>query len=199
LNSVCPWGIKIVRFLISGGSRGSPNSGFRSGPAARSRSPLVLAPTLFRGAAPAPPVVNASRGPGDPGYFSTRQGAEGDGRVSAVLRYLLFAMVSGFLLLRLRSVLGRRTVKRSAARTVWCGRTRPRLRRGRLVIEPSPPPLFTTNTSRRRCGRGRIEPDTTRRLYFDPLSTPLGPRTAFEMTLLAFANADNAGLRPLLE
>jgi predicted lipid-binding transport protein (Tim44 family) len=116
---------------------------------------------------------------------------------------ILFAMVAGFLILRLRSVLGRRT-----------GNERP----------PSPDPF-----ARRRIGRPKTDdkvvqlPDqTTRRAgeaeaaaQGDPLSAALtqiqiadpsfripdflkGATAAFEMIVGAYARGDAAALRPLL-
>src|SRR5690242_12190100 len=56
---------------------------------------------------------------------------------------ILFAMVAGFLVLRLRSVLGRRTGN-ERRRELFVRRTRPAPEKGPALIEPSPGAVATT-------------------------------------------------------
>jgi predicted lipid-binding transport protein (Tim44 family) len=110
----------------------------------------------------------------------------------------LFAMVAAFLVLRLRSVLGRRT-----------GNERPpndaMLRRAEAPADkvtpmghrtPAVPPLVTATPAEAvSAGLARIRgADAT----FDPGQFLTGARAAFEMIVAAFAGGDKPGLRPLL-
>jgi predicted lipid-binding transport protein (Tim44 family) len=111
---------------------------------------------------------------------------------------ILFAMVAAFLVLRLRSVLGRRT-----------GHERPRpdplLRRaeapGDKVVAfgnrgPAPPPLVTaTPADAVAAGLERIRGADP---GFDAAQFLEGARVAFEMIVSAFAAGDKSRLRPLL-
>jgi predicted lipid-binding transport protein (Tim44 family) len=111
---------------------------------------------------------------------------------------ILFAMVAGFLVLRLRSVLGRRTGN-ERRRELFVRRPRAAPEKGPTLIEPSPGAAATTATAppADAVAEGlnqihRADPS------FDPSQFLEGVRTAFEMIVTAFANADRAGLRPLL-
>src|SRR5947208_1907549 len=110
---------------------------------------------------------------------------------------ILFAMVAGFLVLRLRSVLGRRTGNERR-------RDLPMRRAG-----PSPDNLATLGEA----GKSAISADgdtpagavaeglsRMRRAdpSFDPTQFIEGARAAFEMIVAAFAKGDKATLRPLL-
>jgi len=111
---------------------------------------------------------------------------------------ILFAMVAGFLVLRLRSVLGRRTGN-ERRRELFVRRPRAAPEKGPTLIEPSPAVGATTTT---------VPPadavaeglNQIRRVdqSFDPAQFLEGARIAFEMIVTAFANADKTGLRPLL-
>jgi predicted lipid-binding transport protein (Tim44 family) len=111
---------------------------------------------------------------------------------------ILFAMVAGFLVLRLRSVLGRRTGN-ERRRELFVRRARPAPEKSPPLIEPSPavvaagtaaPPADAVAEGLNQIQRA--DPS------FDPSRFLEGARTAFEMIVTAFANADKAGLRPLL-
>ncbi|MBV8505327.1 MAG: Tim44 domain-containing protein [Alphaproteobacteria bacterium] len=110
---------------------------------------------------------------------------------------ILFAMVAGFLVLRLRSVLGRRTGN-ERRRELFVRRTRPEPEKGPALIEPNPsaaaaataPPADAVAEGLNQIHRA--DPS------FDPSRFLEGARTAFDMIVTAFANADKAALRPLL-
>jgi predicted lipid-binding transport protein (Tim44 family) len=109
---------------------------------------------------------------------------------------ILFAMVAGFLVLRLRSVLGRRTGN-ERRRELFVRRTRPAPEKGPALIESTPGAVATAAPSADAVAEGlnqihRADPS------FDPAQFLEGVRTAFEMIVTTFANADKAGLRPLL-
>jgi len=110
---------------------------------------------------------------------------------------ILFAMVAAFLVLRLRSVLGRRT-----------GNERPRdpvLRRAEATADkvvalgirnPAPAPVVTAPPADAvAAGLERIR---TADPGFDASQFLAGGRAAFEMIVGAFAAGDKARLRPLL-
>jgi len=110
---------------------------------------------------------------------------------------ILFAMVAAFLVLRLRSVLGRRT-----------GNEQPRdsvLRRAEASADkvvalgnrsPAPPPVVPAPPADAvAAGLERIRSADP---GFDPGQFLEGARAAFEMIVGAFAAADKARLRPLL-
>jgi predicted lipid-binding transport protein (Tim44 family) len=117
------------------------------------------------------------------------------GEVQQYFDIILFAMVAGFLVLRLRSVLGRRT-----------GNERRRelfLRRPREVAEKVPvaaeatalavtPPAPVDRMTQGLNQIRRADPS------FDPQSFIDGARVAFEMIVTAFASGEKAVLRPLL-
>jgi predicted lipid-binding transport protein (Tim44 family) len=111
---------------------------------------------------------------------------------------ILFAMIAGFLVLRLRSVLGRRTgnerrrelfVRRSAPAA---DQTRPAPEPGKVAAltapegKPAPGPAESLDRIR------RADPS------FDPPRFIEGARVAFEMIVTAFAGGDKETLRPLL-
>jgi predicted lipid-binding transport protein (Tim44 family) len=111
---------------------------------------------------------------------------------------ILFAMIAGFLVLRLRSVLGRRT-----------GNER---RRDGLIRSPAP--MSEKTAPGGEIGKGAaVVPFGTKPLDpvalglesirrsdpgFDPENLLAGARVAFEMIVRAFAKGDKAALRPLL-
>jgi predicted lipid-binding transport protein (Tim44 family) len=110
---------------------------------------------------------------------------------------ILFAMVAAFLVLRLRSVLGRRTGNERPRETV--------LRRAEAPADkvvalgsrnPMPPPVVTAPPADAvAAGLERIRSADP---GFDPSQFLAGARAAFEMIVSAFAGGDKARLRPLL-
>jgi predicted lipid-binding transport protein (Tim44 family) len=114
---------------------------------------------------------------------------------------ILFAMVAAFLILRLRSVLGRRTGHERRPEAF----TRPAERAGEKVganVVPlaaqaaARPPLPTTKPPDAvAAGLERIRSADA---SFDPTGFLEGARMAFEMIVAAFAAGDKAQLRPLL-
>ena len=117
---------------------------------------------------------------------------------------ILFAMVAAFLILRLRSVLGRRTGNERRPDT-RCP-VRPSARRDKVGDNVVPlgargaaatPPLPTDEAARRGGGGARADP--LRRSGFRPGRRSSKARaSAFEMIVAAFAAGDKAQLRPLL-
>ena len=112
---------------------------------------------------------------------------------------ILFAMVAGFLVLRLRSVLGRRTgnerrrdlfPRRAAPASSDNVATlvEPEKRSARPADDGAPSDAVAEGLGRLR----RADPS------FDPSHFIEGARTAFEMIVAAFAQGDKAVLRPLL-
>src|SRR5438105_9885968 len=110
---------------------------------------------------------------------------------------VLFAMVAAFLVLRLRSVLGRRTGQER--------RPDPLLRRAEAPADkvvalgnhgPVPPPLVTaTPADAVAAGLERIRGADP---SFDATQFLEGARVAFDMIVSAFAAGDTSRLRPLL-
>lgn len=127
----------------------------------------------------------------------------GDGL--AFFDIVFFALVAGFLILRLRSVLGRRTGNENRER--WT----PRLPQ-RAPVKPAPGPSgerplpdnVTPLPGREPVSTGGSPLDaalTQIRLAdssFDPQQFTGGAKAAFEMIVTAFAQGDTAALRPLL-
>jgi len=111
---------------------------------------------------------------------------------------ILFAMVAAFLVLRLRSVLGRRTGN-ERRRELFVRRTPPPAEKGSPLVEPSsgvaptpipPPPADVVAEGLNQIHRA--DPS------FEPTHFLEGARTAFDMIVTAFANGDKAALQPLL-
>jgi predicted lipid-binding transport protein (Tim44 family) len=111
----------------------------------------------------------------------------------------LFAMVAGFLVLRLRSVLGRRTGN-ERRRDLFPRRAAPATDSAATLVEPDkhlPRPAKEAPPSANAVAEGlnrirRADPS------FDPSHFIEGAGTAFEMIIAAFAKGDKAVLRPLL-
>jgi predicted lipid-binding transport protein (Tim44 family) len=111
---------------------------------------------------------------------------------------ILFAMIAGFLVLRLRSVLGRRTGN-ERRRDLFPRRAAPAAEKVPTLVEPdkrvvgpgSDPPTPDVVAE----GLNRIRRADAR---FDPAHFIEGARAAFEMIVAAFAKGDKAELRPLL-
>jgi len=111
---------------------------------------------------------------------------------------ILFAMIAGFLVLRLRSVLGRRTGN-ERRRDLFPRRAAPAAEKVPTLVEPDkrvagpgsdPPPPDVVAEGLNRIRRADAS--------FDPAHFIEGARAAFEMIVAAFAKGDKAELRPLL-
>jgi predicted lipid-binding transport protein (Tim44 family) len=111
---------------------------------------------------------------------------------------ILFAMVAGFLVLRLRSVLGRRTGN-ERRRDLFVRRARPVADKvpvlGEQGANGSMPAADTRSLDAIAEGVNQIRRADP---SFDPSQFLEGVRIAFEMIVTAFANGDKAGLGPLL-
>jgi predicted lipid-binding transport protein (Tim44 family) len=110
---------------------------------------------------------------------------------------VLFAMIAVFLVLRLRSVLGRRTGNERQPDQIM---RRAEAANDKIVAlgnrRPVPPPLVTpTPADAVAAGLGRIRSADP---GFDPAQFTEGARIAFETIVGAFAAGDTARLRPLL-
>lgn len=108
---------------------------------------------------------------------------------------LLFAMVAAFLVLRLRSVLGRRTGQERPDSVLQRAETP-----GDKVValgkrNPAPPVVTAPPADAVAAGLERIRAADP---GFDPAQFIEGARAAFEMIVGAFAPGDKARLRPLL-
>jgi predicted lipid-binding transport protein (Tim44 family) len=115
---------------------------------------------------------------------------------------ILFAMVAAFLVLRLRSVLGRRTGQERPPDTSLFRRPRSSAEPvGDKVVAlgnrtPAPPPLVTaTPADAVAAGLERIHGADP---SFDPTGFLQGARIAFETIVGTFASGDKTKLRPLL-
>ncbi len=110
---------------------------------------------------------------------------------------ILFAMIAGFLVLRLRSVLGRRTGN-ERRRDLFVRRPASPAEKVTAPREPGKnepaPPVVATAAG---VAEG-IEHIRGADLSFDPAHFVEGVRAAFEMIVLAFASGDKATLRSLL-
>jgi predicted lipid-binding transport protein (Tim44 family) len=114
------------------------------------------------------------------------------------LDIILFAMIAGFLVLRLRSVLGRRTGN-ERRREGFVRGPAPVSEQARPVAEPGQGAAVV------RLGAKPVDAvalglDRIRRADpgFDPEQFVAGARAAFEIIVGAFASGDTAALRPLL-
>ena len=118
------------------------------------------------------------------------------------LEIVLFAMVAAFLILRLRSVLGRRTGNERRRLDPISARTAAEEAREKVVAlperaRPAPrdeaaPASASTEASAGIAQIQSVDPS------FDPDQFATGARTAFEMIVEAFAKGDSTSLRPLL-
>ena len=124
----------------------------------------------------------------------------GDGL--AFFDIIFFALVAGFLILRLRSVLGRRTGNESRER--WTPRLPPRGAApgpadrpvpDKVTVLPRPVPFATTGSSPLDAALAQIRQADPN---FDPQHFVEGARGAFDMIVSAYAHGDTATLRPLL-
>ncbi len=111
---------------------------------------------------------------------------------------VLFAMIAAFLVLRLRSVLGRRTGNERRRDAMFRRADTPT--DGKVISfgnrPPAPPPLVTaTPGDAVAAGLARIRAADA---AFDPAHFLAGARSAFELIVGAFAEGDKTRLRPLL-
>lgn len=116
---------------------------------------------------------------------------------------VLFAMIAGFLVLRLRSVLGRRTGN-ERRRELFTRRAGPVPGRPGTQPAPSAAGAAQNGTVALLPSRAAVSAadglDRIRRAdpNFDPVQFLTGVRGAFEMIVTAFAHGDKKALRPLL-
>ncbi len=115
---------------------------------------------------------------------------------------ILFAMVAAFLVLRLRSVLGRRTGHERRHDPLLRRAEAPGDKMGDKVVAlgnrgPAPPPPVDTAPPADAVAAG-LERIRSADPGFDPAPFIEGARVAFEMIVGAFAAGDKARLRPLL-
>src|SRR5690242_17233512 len=151
---------------------------------------------------PGPPIYpNTTANPGRSGNIAGSRKTMGD--LPHYFDIILFAMVAAFLVLRLRSVLGRRTGQER--------RPDPVLRRAEAppgekladkvvalgTRNPAVPPPVVTATPPDAVAAG-LERIHTADPGFEPAQFLEGARFAFEMIVGAFAAGDKARLRPLL-
>src|SRR5687768_12785959 len=118
------------------------------------------------------------------------------------LEIVLFAMVAGFLILRLRSVLGRRTgherrrpdpITARTAQEEARDKVIPLPERGRAPQREEAPSAVADSGALAGIAQIRsVDPN------FDPGEFVTGARRAFEMIVEAFAKGDSGTLRPLL-
>jgi predicted lipid-binding transport protein (Tim44 family) len=108
---------------------------------------------------------------------------------------ILFAMIAAFLILRLRSVLGRRTGHEQQRESVTHERSTEKPAEDKVVALPDRSGEATLTQSPLEAGLAQIGvADRT----FDAEDFLVGARVAFEMVVAAFAKGDKDGLRPLL-
>ena len=125
----------------------------------------------------------------------------GDGGL-AFFDIIFFALVAGFLILRLRSVLGRRTGNENRER--WTPRL-PQRAPGKPATQPGAerPDNVTPLPGREPAASASpLDAALTQIRLADPAFDPArfadGAKAAFEMIVAAFAQGDTAALRPLL-
>ncbi len=111
---------------------------------------------------------------------------------------ILFAMVAGFLVLRLRSVLGRRTGN-ERRRELFVRRAKPAPDKLPALGDPSAVAANPTVTA----GPAETAAEGLDQIRhadpsFDPAHFLEGARAAFELIVTAFAKGDKAALQPLL-
>lgn len=114
---------------------------------------------------------------------------------------ILFAMVAAFLVLRLRSVLGRRTGNERRRDLYVRGQPTPNDQLGNKIVtlnpRPTPAPLVAGAPPPNTVAGG-IAQITAADPGFDVSAFLDGARFAFELIVGAFAKGDKAALRPLL-
>jgi predicted lipid-binding transport protein (Tim44 family) len=116
------------------------------------------------------------------------------------LDIIFFALVAGFLILRLRSVLGRRTGHQQKPRDALARQRREEEAPGRVIELPdrtrkAPAAEAVTTDDKVAAGLTQIQIADPN---FDPAEFLNGARAAFEMIVHAFATGDTGTLRSLL-
>lgn len=121
---------------------------------------------------------------------------------------IFFAMIAAFLVLRLRSVLGKRTGNEKPGRTPFDGQTNERGTRDDNVIDlpgrrgagdgDADPTDGAPHSGGRRFAAPGLDEVVAADPGFNPDSFQQGARGAFEMIVTAFAKGDKQTLRPLL-
>ena len=111
---------------------------------------------------------------------------------------ILFAMVAGFLVLRLRSVLGRRTGN-ERRRELFARRPAPATEKVVTLVEPEKRSSRPTDEA----SRGDVVTEGLKQIRradpsFDPGHFLDGAKTAYEMIVMSFAEGDEAALKQLL-
>jgi predicted lipid-binding transport protein (Tim44 family) len=116
------------------------------------------------------------------------------------LDIILFAMVAGFLILRLRSVLGRRTGNERPPSDRFSMKPDPRGEPAKPASpEALPAPEAANGTGSGAEGlAGGLAQIRAADPSFDPTSFLAGAKIAFEMILTAFAKGDEVKLKPLV-
>ena len=125
------------------------------------------------------------------------------------LDIILFALVAGFLILRLRSVLGRRDGHQGRNPDPFSARPKPEPADDKVVQLPdrNDRPIDATATPGEPAAaagtpKGPLEAGLTQIAVADPRFDPQefvsGARIAFELILTAFASGDREALKPLL-
>ena len=110
---------------------------------------------------------------------------------------ILFAMIAAFLVLRLRSVLGRRTGN-ERRRDPFMQRAEPAADSKVVTLEPNKVTVSPPAGESADAVAGGLEAIGRADPGFDPAQFLAGARAAFEMIVGAFARGDKAALRPLL-
>jgi predicted lipid-binding transport protein (Tim44 family) len=111
---------------------------------------------------------------------------------------ILFAMVAAFLVLRLRSVLGRRTGNERRRDPLARGATPPAENKIVTLTQRRDPAPLIAGSPPANTVAGGIAQITAADPSFEAAAFLGGARGAFEMVVAAFAKGDKSGLRPLL-
>ena len=115
------------------------------------------------------------------------------------LDIILFAMVAGFLILRLRSVLGRRTGNERPPSDRFSMKPDPRAEAPKPPgPEALPAPEAANGTGPAEGAAGGLAQIRSIDPTFDPAAFLAGAKIAFEMILTAFAKGDEVKLKPLV-
>jgi predicted lipid-binding transport protein (Tim44 family) len=109
---------------------------------------------------------------------------------------ILFAMVAAFLVLRLRSVLGRRTGN-ERRRDLFVRGSTPAAENKIVTLAPRPPPLVAGAPPANTVAGG-IAQITAADPGFESGAFLAGARGAFDLIVAGFAKGDKTALRPLL-
>jgi predicted lipid-binding transport protein (Tim44 family) len=159
---------------------------------------LAAMPHALVAVVPIPYLLERFRVSRAPAESGKPQDAQAMGDLSQYIDIILFAMIAGFLVLRLRSVLGRRTGN-ERRRNPFPGPMAPRVQNLLQVPTPAPNPYAAAAAP----GGGAVADGLLAIKRADPAFDSGafldGARKAFEMIVGAFAAGDKAALRPLLD